>query len=63
MTNINQEKFQKTFQQYMLAKDALNKLADCSMFGAKSVELTREEVLALFAQKVIDLDVQRGMME
>lgn len=51
------------FAEYMLAKDALNKLADCASFSDDSVTLTRDEVLALFSQKVIDLDAQRGMLE
>lgn len=50
------------FNQYMLAKDALHKLADCATFGQKC-ELTREEVLALFSEKMIDLEAQRGMLE
>jgi hypothetical protein len=51
------------FNDYMLAKDALNKLADCAAFGENSVTLTRDEILALFSQKVIDLDANQGMIK
>ena len=55
---INPEKF----DEYMNAKNALNKIADCATFG-EPVALTPQECRALFAQKVIDLEVNRGMME
>lgn len=50
------------FDEYMLAKKALNKIADCAIFG-EPVALTPQECRALFAQKVIDLEVNRAMME
>jgi len=49
------------FPEYMLAKDALNKIADSAMFGTK-IELTQEECRALISQKVVDLEKNVGMM-
>jgi hypothetical protein len=49
------------FPEYMLAKDALNKIADSAMFGTK-IELTQEECRALISQKVVDLGKNAGMM-
>lgn len=49
------------FSEYMLAKEAVNKIADSSMFGTK-IELTQEECRALFSQKIIDLDKVTGML-
>ena len=51
----------KKFNEYMIAKDALHKIADCATFGGKC-ELSREEILALFAQKVIDIELNSGML-
>ena len=49
------------FQEYLLAKNALNKIADCAMFQTK-IELTPEECRALFSQKIIDLNENSGMV-
>jgi hypothetical protein len=50
------------FNDYMLAKDALNKMYVCATIGDASVSLTRDECFALFSQKVIDLGANQGMM-
>jgi hypothetical protein len=49
------------FPEYMLAKDALNKIASSAMFGTE-IELTQEECRALISQKVIDLQANVGML-
>jgi len=47
--------------EYLLAKSALNKIADCATFSSK-VEITPEECRALFSQKIIDLDQYQAML-
>lgn len=49
------------FGEYMLAKDALNKLLDSVTYGT-NVELTSDECRALLSQNVIDMDKNLGMV-
>lgn len=55
------------FQEYMLAKQVLNKMYVCATFGSDqpdaSISLSRDECRALFSQKVIDLEKSRLMLE
>lgn len=51
----------KQFQEYMLAKDALNKLMNCANYDEK-IELTPQECRALFSQKIIDVNENLGML-
>lgn len=51
------------FNEYMIAKEALNKMYSAIKFTNEGCYLTKTEIQALFSQKVIDLDAHRGMME